>query len=302
MSSLGSMDRDGNFRTIGVIGTGRAGTALGIALSAAGYDVVAGWSRSTVALERFIKAVPSARSVARPLQVLEAADTVFLTVPDSLVTVLAQALPWAPGKLAIHCSGSLTLAVLKPAATEGTATGALHPLVALSAGATTADLSGATIAIDGDASALPILREMAGRIGARTITLGGEDRVLYHAAASILGNYTVTLFAAAVALWERLGIDGEEARQSLLPLLGAVHENLKKAPAAEALTGPVARGDVETVERHLRVLRQRAPEWVELYEALGRATVSLASEEGTLSDEAKTELSQVLASYKETPV
>lgn len=300
MTSLGSIDRDGN-STVGFIGTGRAGTALGVALGAAGYRVVSGWSRSTQAVELFTQAVPSARSAPRPLEVLEAADIVFLTVPDSLVTVLAQALPWTKGKLAVHCSGALGLDVLAPAALEGADTGSFHPLVPLTTDGSST-LGEATIVVDGDADALPVLRRMAGRIGARTIVLSGEDRVLYHAAASILGNYTVTLFAAAAALFERLGIDGEEARQSLLPLLGGVHKNLQRAPAGEALTGPVARGDAATVERHLAVLAQRAPEFVELYETLARATVALASEQGTLNDEARNELSRVLAGYRETVV
>ncbi|MEX2238851.1 MAG: Rossmann-like and DUF2520 domain-containing protein [Dehalococcoidia bacterium] len=280
--------------TIGIIGTGRAGTGLGVALAAADYEVKAAWSRSTPALDNFISLVPSAAPTQRPLQVVEAAELIFLTVPDSLVPVLAEALTWGSDRYAVHCSGALGLDVLAPAGREGAGVGSLHPLVSLASTRVEA-FSGATIAIEADARTLPLLEEMARAIGGNPLSLAAGDRALYHAAAALVGNYTVTLFAAAVELFERLGLEPGAARRALLPLLEAVAGNLATSDPASALTGPVARGDVATVAAHLDALTERAPELVGLYRELGLKTVSLALEQGGIDDEAASELRQLLA-------
>ncbi|MPZ22459.1 MAG: DUF2520 domain-containing protein [Dehalococcoidia bacterium] len=280
--------------TVGIIGTGRAGTALGVALAGAGYAVVAGWSRSRPAVERFVSLVPSASPVGRPAEALERADLLVLTVPDSLIDVLAQALPWSPDKLAVHCSGSLSLDVLAPAAAEGAGVGSLHPLLPLASVESAGRLGRAAIAIEGDARTLPVLQEMASRIGGSTVRLGPGDKALYHSAAVLAGNYTVTLFDAALRLWEELGVDRAAAAAALLPLLRGVADNLEREDPATALTGPVARGDAATIRAHVAALGARAPELLPLYIVMARQTLDLALRGELISEEVASTLESEL--------
>jgi predicted short-subunit dehydrogenase-like oxidoreductase (DUF2520 family) len=276
----------------GFIGTGRVGTALAAALDEAGYPVAAGWSRSTPALNRFSAALPAALRTTRPQDVVQVSDLVFLTVPDSLISVLAQSLSWDETRMAVHCSGALSLDVLQPAADEGSSIGSLHPLLPVAS--TDIRLNGAAAAIEGDDRALPVLKRLAADLGLRPIFLGPDDKPLYHAAAALLSNYTVTLFDVATRLFTDLGLSEEKARSSLVPLLRGVVDNLESTPASGALTGPIARGDVATVQAHLTALSGR-PEVLALYCELGRQTLTLARQQGGLDDTTVTELEAILS-------
>ncbi|HEX5939023.1 MAG TPA: DUF2520 domain-containing protein [Dehalococcoidia bacterium] len=287
---------------VGFVGTGKVGTALGAGIQAAGYPVVAGWSRSTPALTRFLSRVPGAAAASRPLDVVEAADLVFLTVPDSLIPVLAASLSWDSTKIAVHCSGALSLDVLEPATAEGAAVGSLHPLLALASAE--ADFRGATAALEGDERALPVLEQIAADLELRALVLAPGQKALYHAAAVILSNYSVILFAVAQEILESLGEGEEEARASLLPLLRAVVTNLGRQSAPAALTGPIARGDVQTVAGHLAALAAKHPELIPLYQELGLKTVDLANRQGSIDEDIATELRQLLMAkqIEEVPV
>lgn len=289
-----------NRPTVGFIGTGRAGTALARALSSARYPVVAGWSRSTPALDRFTSVVPGARRCERPADVLENAELVFLTVPDSLIEVLAQSLPWDAGWTAVHCSGALSLDVLAAAAAEGAAIGSFHPLLPLASA--NVDLAGAAAAIEGDEHALPLLNEVAAALGMHPIHLHRGEKPLYHAAATLLSNYTVTLFDLAGRSLEQLGLSEAEARRSLLPLLRGVVANLEHSDPGVALTGPISRGDVETVRGHIRVLSEHDPSVLEAYRALGLRTVALARRASAIDEDKAIELEEVLTADQKEEV
>ena len=278
---------------VGIIGTGNVGTALAVGLDSAGYPVVAGWSRSTPALDRFSSLLPTAEVVARPLAVVEAADIVFLTVPDSLIPVLAQSLTWDASKTAVHCSGALSLDVLSPAAAEGAAVGSLHPLLPFAS--SSVELKGATAAIEGDDRALAVVQELAEALGLRPLTLAPGQKPLYHTAAALLSNYTVTLFSLAEELFAQLGQSESEARQSLLPLLQGVIANLSAARPAAALTGPISRGDASVLSSHLAALAEYSPSMIPLYRELGLKTIDLALRHGSIEETTAGELRQALA-------
>jgi predicted short-subunit dehydrogenase-like oxidoreductase (DUF2520 family) len=227
-----------------VVGRGRLGPALAAALEEAGHQVVGPLGREDV-----------------PAGV----DVVLLAVPDAEIAAAAANVPSGP--LVGHCSGATGLDVL------GDRDGfLLHPLMTVT-GADTR-LAGAGCAIDGTTkAALAVARTLAGSLRLQPVEIADGDRTAYHAAASIASNFLVTLEAAAEQLAATTGMD----RALLGPLVRATVENWLALGPERALTGPIARGDEETVERQRAAVAERAPELLDLFDALAEATRRLAS-------------------------
>jgi predicted short-subunit dehydrogenase-like oxidoreductase (DUF2520 family) len=192
-------------------------------------------------------------------------DIALLCVPDREISAAASAL--APGLIAGHCSGATGLEPLSPHESFS-----LHPLMTVSTAG--ADFAGATAAIDAtSARALDVARSIAGALHMTPLHVRPEDRVAYHAAASIASNFLVTLEAAA----ERLASTAGVGREALAPLVRASVENWVRLGPERALTGPVARGDEATVSRQRDAVAQRTPELGPLFDALTEATRALAA-------------------------
>ena len=229
-----------------IIGAGRLGRALAAALAAAGVPVAGPHGRGD--------------DVGRPAVVL-------LCVPDGEIGRAAAAL--APGPLVGHCSGATTLAPLLDAGHEAFS---LHPLMTVPA-AGVARFAGAGAAVAGSTPrALAVAAELAERLGLRAVEVADADRAAYHAAAAMASNFLTTIEGAAERVAATAGVD----RVLLAPLVRAAVENWVELGAQRALTGPIARGDEATVERHRSALRERAPDLLPLYDALARATRELA--------------------------
>jgi predicted short-subunit dehydrogenase-like oxidoreductase (DUF2520 family) len=190
-----------------------------------------------------------------------AADIVLLCVPDGEISGAAAAI--APGPLVGHCSGATGLEVLAPHEAFS-----LHPLMTVTRAG--ADFRGAGAAVAGSSErALAVARELAQRLGMRPFEVAPEDRVAYHAGAAMASNFLIALETAA----ERVaGID----RALLVPLVRATVETWA-AEGPAALTGPIARGDEETVARHRAVIAERAPDLLGLYDILTDATREVAA-------------------------
>jgi predicted short-subunit dehydrogenase-like oxidoreductase (DUF2520 family) len=227
-------------RQIAIVGAGRLGTVLARALAT---DPPLG--RGAVA---------------------HGADVVLLCVPDAEIAAASAAV--APGPLVGHCSGASTLDPLLPHEAFG-----LHPLMTVAPGASPAVLHGAGCAVVGSTPrALATARELAERLGMDAVAIADADRAAYHAAASMASNFLVALEAAA----ERIGASAGLDRARLVPLVRATVDNWAALGPQRALTGPIARGDAPTVERHRGALRERAPELLPLYDALAATTRELA--------------------------
>jgi len=247
---------DSQTGTIGFVGAGRLGAALAVGLDAAGYRVTAVASNhreSAAALARQIG--PNARYSVDPLEVAATADIVFLTVPDSAIAEVCASIPWEPRHLVVHCSGALGLEALATARARGAMTGAFHPLQTFPSGIGEPErFRGVFCGIEGAEPAAALLEGMAGRLGAATFRLEGVDRARYHLAAVFTSNLVVALVAAATRLWDLAGLERESGHAALSPLLVATAGNVSGSELSVALTGPVARGDATTVERHLEAL------------------------------------------------
>ena len=211
---------------------------------------------------------------------------VFLTVPDDVLPEMAHALAGqgeAPeGCAAFHCSGALSVEVLAPLHARGYRVGSIHPLQSLANPITGAErLRGSWFAVSGESEALGVARRLVAELDGETLSIPVSRRPLYHAAAVVASNYLPVLAALAARLLVLAGAEEDEALPALIPLMRGTIENMAEMGLAAALTGPVARGDVETIRLHLKSLPERE---ARLYLELGREAVDLADARGLDED------------------
>ncbi|MFN8535103.1 MAG: DUF2520 domain-containing protein [Dehalococcoidia bacterium] len=265
---------------IAIVGAGRAGRSLAQALTRADYAIVSVSSHTLASAHALAALIPGAR-VGPPDQ----ADLVLLTVPDSVIAEVASHIPWRPGQFAVHCAGSLGREVLAGIEATGAIAGAWHPLQSL-ARDDTSRFRGIRFAIDAPPALEAILDEMTRALGGVPLGIPPEGRVLYHLGATLVSNYAVTLVAIAAELWGEMAIDRAEAVAALAPLLAGTAANLGEVGLPGALTGPIARGDLSTIDRHLAALARTRPDLRPVYEILGQAALRLAVERGLSADRA----------------
>ena len=281
-------------RRIGFIGAGRVGGALAIALQDAGYPVVAIASRTIEAARALADSISQCSAVS-PQEVVDLCDLVFITTPDSAIRQVCESLTWREGIAAVHTSGSESSAVLAKAAGDGAATGSLHPLQTFADSTEArANLPASYFAVEAQGWLKLALLEIVDALKGTPIELRPEEKALYHASAALLSNYTVTLAKLATDLWLRFGWERSAALRALMPLLKGAVNNIEALGVPLALTGPVARGDVHTVEMHLAALREAAPEVLQVYRELAIQTIPVALAAGGLTDTAAAALMKVL--------
>jgi predicted short-subunit dehydrogenase-like oxidoreductase (DUF2520 family) len=281
---------------VGVIGAGRVGTALATALSRAGHRIVAASAVSEASrqrLERFLPGTP----VRQPAQVLELADLALLTVPDDalgdLVSGLASTGAPLAGRLLVHASGRHGLAVFQPATSLGALPLALHPVMTFTGRPDDVDkLAGICFGVTAPEALRPVAEVLVMEMGAEPVFIAEEYRGLYHAALAGAANHLVTQVVQACDLLALAGV--AHPARLLGPLLSAALDNSLRLGDA-ALTGPVARGDAETVASHVAALRAVAPEALPSYLALARLTASRAMAAGLLPAPDAQRLLDVLA-------
>jgi len=232
---------------------------------------------------------------------LERCDVLLLCVADrglvESVAALAAAGP-APHARAVvlHTAGSRGAELLAPLARRGWSCGALHPLVPLPArdlAAARARLTGASYALEGEARALRVARELVRSLEGSVLRLQGgrRTRARYHAAAALASGGLVALWDLSLGELEAAGLERKQARRALHGLLAANLEHLERLEPERALTGPVARGDVELVGEHLGALSAPARE---AYRVLGRRMLALAKAGGALPRGSLAQLGRLL--------
>jgi predicted short-subunit dehydrogenase-like oxidoreductase (DUF2520 family) len=259
-------------------GAGRAGRGLARALRASGVDVVGVHGRRSPGGPDGVTVGPLPASLAD-------SRTVLVTVRDAQLDAALRELAAAEhlrrDAVVLHASGSAEPAALTALRAAGHSCGTFHPLLALAdPERAAAALRGAWIGIDGDDLARARAVALADLLGARTLVIPPGAKPRYHAAAVLASNFPAVLMSLAERLLVTIGLPAAVGRQALRPLLAAAAENLQQRSGAEALTGPIVRGDVATVRAHLEALRDER-EVLDVYVALSRAALALAREAGT---------------------
>ncbi len=275
--------------SVSVIGSGRLGTALAIALSSSGYPIQAVVARRRT-IARKAAALVSRHTLAlkaSELDLLPASRIVFLTTPDDEIANTAQRLADSQrtplkGSIVLHTSGALSSDVLEPLSAIGFQVGSLHPLVSVSDPRTgPTNLQGAFYCIEGDAAATRVARAIVRDLKGRSFSIYSSNKPLYHAAAVMASGHVVALFDLATEMLVQCGLDPGKARRVLRPLLESTVNNLLTSDPATALTGTFARGDLATVQRHLSAFgRHGLSVALNVYRALGVHALDLNKKNG----------------------
>lgn len=280
---------------IGIVGAGAVGSALGLALSRAGWPVLAVASRDAARRERFRSLVPSARAFAEANALVDEVELIVVAVPDDAIGEVASAARMYSGQAMVHTSGLLGAEVLAPAMAAGTQVGAFHPLVAFAdTERAVAALHGATVAIEGDDQLAALLARMAEAVGAVPVRLAPGAKAAYHAAAVLAAGGFVALLDAIAELGRVAGLDEAGSLTVYGRLVEQTLGNARALGIRAALTGPVTRGDRGTLEAHLAALAAHAPGVLDLYRAAAEREIVLAEGRGALAPEAASGLRDAL--------
>jgi predicted short-subunit dehydrogenase-like oxidoreductase (DUF2520 family) len=262
---------------IGIIGTGRVGSALGAVLARAGHIVVAASGVSEASVRRAHSRLPGV-PLRDPHEVAARAELILLTVPDDalpgLVAGLAATGAELAGRLLVHTSGRYGIGVLEPAVARGALPLALHPVMTFTGRPDDIDrLEGICFGVTAPDQLQPVAEALVIEMGGEPVLIREEDRALYHAALASAANHLVGLVTEAADLLRSVG--AANPSRMLSPLLYAALDNALRLGDA-GLSGPVARGDADTVARHIEVLGQASPRALGAYLALARLTAGRA--------------------------
>jgi predicted short-subunit dehydrogenase-like oxidoreductase (DUF2520 family) len=268
-----------------VVGAGRVGTALALRLQQAGWPLLGLWSHSAEGAKR-ARRLLGIRCAHGPLPAGVAdAKVVILSVPDPEVPLVGGALLDAgllrDALAVLHCGGGRPAQEALPNLAPALPVGTLHPLLAVaSPGQAARALRGAHVAIEGHPLARDLARRLALAAGCHPFEVPAEGMGLYHAAAVLASNHTVALWHAARTLLQEVGLDHRRSLEVLLPLIRSAADNAEALGLPDALTGPVRRGDLQTVLSHLRQIRRHAPHLEPVYRAGTRAALQAARDTG----------------------
>ncbi|HOO89450.1 MAG TPA: DUF2520 domain-containing protein [Syntrophales bacterium] len=283
---------------IAIIGLGKVGTAVGYLLREAGYEISAVSDRSTSALKNGIE-YTGGKACGDPLQASLLADSIFITTTDDLIepvcNEIAEGGGFGPGKKVVHMSGAGGLALLESARRYGAYVASIHPLQSfVDIAGVIENIPGSTFGITSDDEindwSIGVVRDLGGI----PFFVSEENKPLYHAAACMASNYLVTLMNMVEGVYRHLGIDADEAVRSFWPLVKGTMKNMEDRGTEKSLTGPIARGDIGTIRRHLDVLKNKMPALLNLYCEMGLFTVDIGLKNDTLSEDRADDIKTLL--------
>ena len=262
--------------TVSLVGAGNLGTALALTLPGAGCQV-----KFIVTREKST-AGPSARALSRRVKARLVklgkmpldTDLVWITVPDDSIAQVASALASAQdwkGRIVFHSSGALTSDELASLREKGARVASVHPMMTFVRGSVP-NMAGVAFAVEGDAVATRAAREIVTRLGGNAFPIRKQNKVLYHAFGSFASPLVVALMAALEQVALAAGVGKEDIRAVMLPLLRQTWVNYLTKGAASAFSGPLFRGDITTVRKHLEELKV-VPEARQVYVALAKAAL-----------------------------
>ncbi len=271
-----------------IMGAGVVGTALAARLVRASVPVI-GLHGRQIELSDAARAISGVVASTGDIpDIICESDVVIISVRDERVPEVAERLAkekrLRSNQILLHTSGANPArTILAPALPFVRAVGTLHPLVSFADPRVAVEtLKDVAFGVEGDEPARAVAKRIVRALGARAVFLEAENLALYHAGAVMASNYVVAMADTAQTLLVRAGVPPDQALPALIPLLTSVVHNLAQLGLPGALTGPVERGDVSSVERHLKTLEARAPELLALYRLVGRDVLRLAREKTKL--------------------
>lgn len=284
-------------RKVGIIGAGVVGTAVGVILSSKGYEITGVYDIEPESTKLLCERT-AAKSCKTPFEVSRSAEILFITTSDTAIREAVEGIAREGGffhnQLVIHMSGALTSEVLLPARENGALTVSIHPMQSFAnADRAISNLPGSVFSIEGDKEAHEISAELVKDLEGDYFVIDKKAKPLYHAGACVVSNYLVTLIDIGLQLLESIGIPRQQALPAMLPLINGTVRNIEKIGIPKALTGPIARGDLLTVLKHLDCIQEMAPDLIKLYSWLGYYTAEVAAAKGTVDRAATDEFKKL---------
>ncbi len=280
-----------------IIGTGMVGTAIGFLLKKAGYEIVSIADKSAAALRK-ANSYTGGKSYHKPQEVLLGADCILITTPDDLILSVCKDIAQSPlikGKYIFHMSGARGLDLLEPAKKAGAAVGSIHPLQSFSSiDNAIHNIPSSYFGITADTKTRKQAEAIVIALGGKPMYISAKQKPLYHAAACVVSNYLVSLLNVVESIYQYIGINEKDAKKAYLPLIYGSLKNIELSGSVAALTGPIARGDAGTIEKHVAAINVNLPQYASLYSSLGLVTVDLARKKGTLNPRQAKQISDIL--------
>ena len=284
--------------SVAVIGAGKVGQALAVLLRKAGAQITAVTARRPEAADAAALAT-GGRATTDNVSAARSAAIVLVTVGDDalemVVREVADAGGWTPDHLVVHVSGVYGLEPLAPAAGTGAHIACVHPLQSFAnTRHAVREIPGSVFGVTAGGDALELARALVHAVGGVPIEVFGEQRALYHAAATVASNHLVALEDMAIDMLVRSGMPHEIARDALLPLLQGTVANVRRFGTSQALTGPVARGDTDTIRRHLAAIEELPARYRSAYRDLAAHAAEMALARGDIDETMAIELRRLL--------
>jgi predicted short-subunit dehydrogenase-like oxidoreductase (DUF2520 family) len=269
--------------SLAIIGAGRVGRALGRRLRELGWKIGAVITRNEASARRAVRFIGAGKPHAGMTRQILASRVILVATPDDEIAAVAPDLARIGaeelrGKVVLHTSGALDARVLDPVKACGAAVGSIHPLQSFS-GVTVPSLEGRMFAVEGDAQAVSVARQIARSIGGSPVKIPNGKKVLYHAAATMAAANVLAVEEAASQLLMSLGMKRSQATRALLTLTRQVLENMEHLGPRAAWTGPLSRGDYRVLEAHLEALQDFPEEFAQAHELLNRLAARLLSQD-----------------------
>jgi predicted short-subunit dehydrogenase-like oxidoreductase (DUF2520 family) len=271
--------------TLSIVGAGRVGRSLGRRLHELGWRVDVVMTRSIPTARAAVRIIGAGNPSDRLTRQMLASDVVLIAAPDSATEGVAAELArfggdeWR-GKVVLHTSGALDSLVLGALADAGAFTGSIHPMQTFSSQGVPS-LAGRVFGIDGNPAALKVARKMIRQMGGVAVRLSGANKAAYHAAGTFACAHVLGLLETATRLLMTQGFKRKQATRALLALTRQTLDNLERIGPRAAWTGPLPRGDLSTVERHVDALSELPPEYLDAYKAVSRLTSAVLSDDSS---------------------
>ncbi len=287
---------------ISIIGCGRVGTALAVFLARAGYPLAGLASKRISSAGNAAALAGTGQVFAHGTDAAQRGKIIFITTPDDAIqgvfdTLVAEK-ALLPDTRVFHCSGALSSGIFSTV--PGVARGSIHPLQSFAAHepGQPSPFKGINISVEGDDPAVAEGTQIIADLGGTSFTIPTRSKTLYHAAAVVASNYLVTVEHFAVELLKQTGLSDTRAYEILEPLILGTLANISRRGTRAALTGPVARGDVDIVAAHIQALENSSPGDLELYRTLGRYTLKLAEQATSPDPETRARLAALFRQFE----
>jgi predicted short-subunit dehydrogenase-like oxidoreductase (DUF2520 family) len=270
-------------RSISIVGAGRVGRTLGKRLRGLGWRIGAVVTRSATTSRAAVRQIGAGKPFSRPAPEILDSKVILLATPDSALGSVANALASFDesklrDRIVLHTSGAMDRAVLAPLARRGASTGSLHPMQTFS-GRGAPNLEKVIFAIEGDRGAARVARDIARSLGGVPVAISSKNKPAYHAAGLLVAGHGLSLIEAATQVLLKIGFSRRDALSALLPLTRQVLDNFEKLGPQKSWTGPVSRGDFETIAKHTKAMQHYPREFQEAYAALALLSSKVLSKD-----------------------